>query len=242
MASKPAFILQAPTGVGASATAGEAAIAVFHKRDKADSAAVAEDSGDVKAAESGRVAPEARAPNVLPKAGIQNTFERLVKTHERRVFRTAWRLLGRLEDAQDAAQEVFLRLFRYHDRVDPDRPLEPWLYRVTVNVCRDLGRRRSVRQAMSLEEAELARPLKSTEPDPGTVASVAEERRIVEQALATLAEKERMALVLRDVEGLSTAEVAEILGSSQTTVRSQISRARLKIKKHRDRHMKRNLR
>ena len=168
-----------------------------------------------------------------------SSFERLMKAHERRVFQTAWRLLGRVEDAQDAAQEVFLRLYRYLDRYDPDRPLEPWLYRVTVNVCSDLGRRRKVRQATSLDDLETTKPLISTAPEPEAAATVAEERRIVEQALATLPEKERTALVLRDVEGLSSAEVAEILGSSQPTVRSQICRARLKIKKYRDQHFAR---
>ena len=72
------------------------------------------------------------------------------------------------------------------------------------------------------------------------MASLAEQRRIAEEALATLAQKERAALVLRDVEGLTTAEVAEVLGSSQTTVRSQICRARLKVKRFRDRRLKRS--
>lgn len=173
-------------------------------------------------------------------SGDARAFESLMKTHERRVFNIAWRLLGRVEDAQDAAQEVFLRLYRYLDRYDTDRPLEPWLYRVTVNVCHDLGRRRAVREAVSLEELEPTRPLAATTPDPGASATLAEEQRIAEQAIATLAEKERTALVLRDVQGLSTAEVAEILDSSQTTVRSQICRARLKIKKFRDRKLGRS--
>ncbi len=168
-----------------------------------------------------------------------DTFEPLMRAHERRVLSTAWRLLGRLEDAQDAAQEVFLRLYRYLDRFDASRPLEPWLYRVTVNVCHDLGRRRGARRAVSLEEVEPSRPLVAAEPDPGEAASLAEERRIVEQALATLAEKERAAIVLRDVQGLSTAEVADILESSPTTVRTQICRARLKIKTYRDRKLER---
>ncbi len=203
----------------------EAATIVFNAPAGAAEAPVNEGSRDLAALQSG----DTRA------------FERLMKVHERRVVGTAWRLLGSLEDAQDAAQEVFLRLYHYLDRVDAGRPLEPWLYRVTINVCHDLGRRRRVRQSVSLEEVELTEPLASPDPDPGAAAALSEERRIVEQALATLAEKERTALVLRDVEGLSTAEVAEVLGSSQTTVRSQICRARLKIKKYRDRKLGRSL-
>ncbi|MCP3956707.1 MAG: sigma-70 family RNA polymerase sigma factor [bacterium] len=181
---------------------------------------------------------------VVQARGDARAFDRLMRAHERQVFTVAWRLLGRVEDAQDAAQEVFLRLYRHLDRFDPTRPLAPWLYRVTINVCRDLGRRRNVRKAVSLEEAEQARPLESVDPasDPGAVASLAEERRIAEQALATLADKERAALVLRDVEGLTTAEVARALGSSEPTVRSQICRARLKMKKYRDWKLRRPLR
>ncbi len=222
----------------------EAAIIAFSGQTGSGTGRVLEETADVTVVHRGdAVAPEARQRNhVAPEARKRNNFERLMKAHERRVFQTAWRMLGRVEDAQDAAQEVFLRLYRYLDRFDSDRPLEPWLYRVTVNVCRDLGRRRKVRQTMSLDDLEASRPLASPDPDPGAAASVAEERRIVEQALATLAEKERTALVLRDVQGLSSAEVAEILGSSQTTVRSQICRARLKIKKFRDRKLGRSLR
>ncbi len=209
--------------------ASEAAIVVFNVPAEVSSATAREGFSSVKARGSD--------DDVAPKAREREDFERLMKAHEQRVFRAAWRLLGRREDAQDAAQEVFLRLYRYRHRFDERRPLEPWLYRITVNVCRDLRRRRRVRQTASLEELEETRPLVSADPDPGAAARIAEERRIVEQALATLAEKERAALVLRDVQGLSTAEVAEILGSSQVTVRSQISRARLKIKKYRDRKL-----
>lgn len=168
-------------------------------------------------------------------------FDQLMRAHERQVLNVSWRLLGRLEDAQDAAQEVFLRLYRYLDRFETGRPLSPWLYRVTVNVCRDLGRRRGVRQAISLDDLEATHPRATTDPapDPGRAAGLAEERRIAARAVASLAEKERAALVLRDVEGLTSAEVAKILGSSEATVRSQICRARLKIKKFRDRHLRR---
>ncbi len=188
-------------------------------------------------------AGEDAADVTAPLSGEARAFERLMKIHERRVFNTARRLLGSVEDAQDAAQEVFLRLYRFLDRFDSGRPLEPWLYRVTVNVCHDLGRRRRRAQpAISLEELEQKRPVAAADPDPGAAAQIAEEKRIVEQAIATLAEKERAALVLRDVEGLSTAEVAEVLGSSQPTVRSQICRARLKIKKYRDRKLLKGVR
>lgn len=162
-------------------------------------------------------------------------FERLVRRHERRVYAVARRLLGRAEDAEDAAQEAFLRLYRALDRLDPSRPVLPYLYRLTVNVCRDMGRRRRLRETASLAEVPPGREPMDGGADPAEAARLAEERRIASEALAALPERQRTALVLRDLQGLSTREVAEVLGTSEVTVRTQISRARLKVKEYRDR-------
>jgi RNA polymerase sigma-70 factor (ECF subfamily) len=170
----------------------------------------------------------------LAQEGDAEAFEELVGRHERCVYGTAWRLLGHLEDARDAAQEVFLRLYRSLARIDPGRPLQPWLYRVTVNVCRDLGRERRRRSRWSPSSVEELRGERGLEPEdplagPERRAEAAQETRRMLELLEELPDKERTALVLRDLEGLSTAEVAECLGSSPVTVRTQISRARLKL-------------
>jgi RNA polymerase sigma-70 factor (ECF subfamily) len=156
--------------------------------------------------------------------GEPAAFEALLRTHEAMVARTALRLTGNRQDAQDAAQEVFLRLHRTLGRIDDSRNLSGWLYRVTVNVCRDILRKRQ--NTDSLDDVHVSVP-SCTEVD----LSRAEQLKLVEDALRTLPEKERAAVALRDLEGLSTREVAEILGSSEATVRSQISAARLKIRK-----------
>jgi len=152
-------------------------------------------------------------------------FERIMSQCERRVLRVALRLLNNQQDAQDAAQEVFLRLYRHFGDLDETRGYEPWLYRVTVNVCRDMarGRRRSIGLA---DVPDLVSPQADAYHD----AERAQQREIVRRGLSRLGEKERAALVLRDVEGLSTREVAGILGSSENTVRSQICSARLKLR------------
>jgi len=175
---------------------------------------------------------------IQAKSGDAEAFEELVSLHERQVLGTAWRLLGRVEDAEDAAQEVFLRLFRSLSKVDPGRPLSAWLYRVTVNVCRDLGRRRQRRSRGAPDSVEELREAHGLEPEdpaagPERRAGAAQETRRILDALAALPEKERAAVVLRDLQGLSTAEVAEILGSTPVTVRTQISRARLKLHRFR---------
>ena len=159
-------------------------------------------------------------------AGDISAFEQIIVRHERRVLTLAWRLLGRLEDAQDASQEVFLRAFRYLHRFDSRRPFEPWLIRVTVNVCRDLGRKRQQQRNAPIE----LEPIEAGG-DPHSELNAEEQRRMLQAALRDLPEKEKAALILRDIDGFSTAEAARILGSSEPTVRAQISSARVKIRK-----------
>jgi RNA polymerase sigma-70 factor, ECF subfamily len=155
-------------------------------------------------------------------SGDQRDFERLIREHQKMVQRVAYRLLGRLEDAQDVAQEVFLRLFRNLDRIGAADP-KAWLYRVTVNVCNDQHRRRKAMVRMEMRD-----PV----PDPERLLSIAERKRLLVAGLETLPERERTAVVLRDIEGLSTAEVAAILGVAEVTVRSQTSMGRLKLAKY----------
>lgn len=150
-------------------------------------------------------------------------FERLVRLHERMVLGVAYRLLGRLEDAQDAAQEVFLRLFQKQSQIHGDA--KPWLYRVTVNVCNDWHRKRTA-------NAEPDENVADGSADPLTEITFTERKKLLKEALATLGERERAAIVMRDIEGLSTQEVAKILGVEEVTVRSQISVARVKLAKY----------
>jgi RNA polymerase sigma-70 factor (ECF subfamily) len=176
------------------------------------------------------------------KAGDLPAFEQLIVLHEKRVFRTALRLLRNVEDAQDAAQEVFLRLHKHIAKFDEEHSFHSWLYRIVLNVCRDLNQRREKHAAIALEET--GTPAGIREPEspgksPFEIASRQQQLRLIAASLAMLSEKERAALVLRDLEGLTTAEVAKILGSSETTVRSQISTARVKIKQFRDRRLRR---
>jgi RNA polymerase sigma-70 factor, ECF subfamily len=176
-----------------------------------------------------RIEPDAEEFAILlerAKAGDVSAFERIIVRYERRVLSVSWRLLGKLEDAQDASQEVFLRAFRYLHRFDSRRPFEPWLMKMTVNVCHDLGKKRQ-QQPESVIDPDSVRATGSPHHDLQTE----EQKKLLYTALQRLPEKERAAIVLRDIEGLSTAEVAEVLGSSEATVRSQISTARLKIRK-----------
>jgi RNA polymerase sigma-70 factor (ECF subfamily) len=168
------------------------------------------------------------------RAGDRAAFDLLMRRHERLVLGTAYRLAGNLEDAQDASQEVFLRLYRNLAKLDTGN-LAAWLYRVTVNVCHDARRRHP--ETVPVDDA----PELAAAGDPQQSADEAERRALLLRSLRMLSEKERAALVLRDLEGLSTAEVAGVLGSSAGTVRSQISKARLKMRGFVERYSRRRL-
>ena len=154
-------------------------------------------------------------------------FERLVRLHERMVLGVAYRLLGRMEDAQDAAQEVFLKLFQKQRDIQGDP--KPWLYRVTVNVCNDWYRKRT---AVAEPNEQAADP----SADALTTITLEERKRLLKRGLETLGERERIAIVLRDIEGHSTQEVAKILGVEEVTVRSQVCVARVKLAKYVRKH------
>lgn len=171
------------------------------------------------------------------KSGDLEAFDQVMRLHEKQVLSTALRLLGNLQDAQDAAQETFLRLYKSLNRLPDILAIKSWLYRVTVNVCNDMHRERRRRQLEPLSGPDPASSL----PDPELAWVHQERSQLVEMALKTLPEKERAAVVLRDVQGLSTREVAEILGSSEVTVRSQISVGRGKLKKFTDRYLRKRL-
>ncbi len=179
---------------------------------------------------SGGPAGETAAWVERARKGDQEAFARLVERHERMVLRTGLRLLGRLDLAQDAAQEAFLRLHRHLSRFDASRELGPWLYRIVVNVCRDLSRRQRWPRLLGLEEVQEVRSPDNDEAALQEAVARNEQRRLVQAALRARSPREREAIVLRDLEGLSTSEVARVLGSSEGTVRSQISTGRLKIK------------
>lgn len=173
-------------------------------------------------------------------AGDLAAFEQLMRLYERQIWRTSLRLLISADDAPDAAQEVFLRLHKHLRRLESNQAIFPWIYRVTVNVCHDINRRRGREPRISLDEPPSgAAQLEAADPGPGPFQQAAsgQESRLMAEALRALTEKERAAVVLRDIEGFSTREAANMLGVSEATVRSHICHARLKLRAFRDRKL-----
>ena len=151
------------------------------------------------------------------RAGDRAAFGIVVGRYGPAVRRVARVILHHSADADDAAQEAFLAAWRNLARFDPARPVGPWLFRIAANAARDLRRRRRVRAA----EPRMPDPL-----DPGRDPAVAGERREhVLAALAQLPERQRLAVVLFEVEGYRHAEIAGILDVPEGTVRSDVFHA-----------------
>jgi RNA polymerase sigma-70 factor, ECF subfamily len=162
-------------------------------------------------------------------AGDGTAFEELMVLTQGRVAQLAWAILGDAEDVKDAVQETFLRLYRFLDRYDASRDFHGWLARITVNVCRDSLRKRK-RVFEPLVEIESAEPRADEE------LIHRNELALLRRAVDSLPPKERLAVILREVEGMPTEEVATALGSTVTTVRVQVSRARAKLRAWMERH------
>ena len=145
------------------------------------------------------------------------SFDQVFRQREAEILRAAYRILGNWADAEDVAQETFIRLSRNGVDFANDSALRSWLYRVAVNLC--LDRKRSARKFDEVRE------IVASDPSPESATIRAQQRDLVMTALQSLPTRERAAVVMREIEGLPTAEVAAILGSSEATVRSQVASA-----------------
>lgn len=167
-------------------------------------------------------------------AGDTTAFEQIMIHSQQRVMAMTWRMLGNEADARDASQEVFLRVYKYLKRFKQNQDFFGWLYGITVNVCRDVTKKRQQLSdrftSFDARDEAGAFAVPYDQEDAADAVMHAQQRELIARAMTTLPDKERASIVLRDVEGLTTEEVARILNSSATTVRSQISSARKKIK------------
>ncbi len=173
------------------------------------------------------------------RAGDEIAFERIMLATEQRVVSIAWRMLGNRDDARDAAQDVYLRVFKYLARFRTGEDFRAWLYRITINVCHDFARKKGATGFSQFDQIDFVQESAALETgrrgaDPESLALQEQQLALIRSALQSLPPKERAALVLRDLEGFSTEEVAQALGSRAVTVRSQVSSARAKIKTYCD--------
>jgi RNA polymerase sigma-70 factor, ECF subfamily len=163
--------------------------------------------------------------------GDRRAFDEIYRRFDHMVYGLALRLSGSDDLAADLTQEIFLRVFRYIGQFRGRSSLKTWVFRIAINHCRScLGRRRLPMQPLAdgTDGAEADRSPAYADParGPEELAVAADEGRRVAAGLATLPASFREAVVLRDIEGLSYEEIAEVLGVRIGTVRSRIARGR----------------
>lgn len=170
-------------------------------------------------------------------AGDIDAFEKLVSLYENKILNYCYRMLGNRTDAEDATQEVFVKLYRFVNSFTGQSAFSTWLYKIASNVCLDMLRKSkkhadtvSLHQQNS-EGEEFLLHVEDKGYTPYESAQMSEAQRVLFAALSALGEEQRRVVVLRDIEGLSYEEIAQITGTAPGTVKSRINRARQALQK-----------
>ncbi len=166
-------------------------------------------------------------------AGRREAFGLLVERYQNRLFHSLLHLLGSTEDAQDAAQEAFVNAFEKLGSFRGQSQFYSWLFRIAFNTAVS-SKRKSRRMSVSLEARRDASGLEPSDGNPTSEPSyamdVSDRQRLVQQALSELCEEFRTALVLKEMDGMSYEEIADVVNVPLGTVRSRIHRARLELR------------
>ncbi|HEY4122831.1 MAG TPA: sigma-70 family RNA polymerase sigma factor [Byssovorax sp.] len=167
-------------------------------------------------------------------------FTELIVAYERRVFALVFRMLGRRDEAEDLAQEVFVQVFKAIDQFRGDAKLSTWIYRIAVNLCKNRTKYNSRRHAGEQDDVDaMAERVPFSAAKGVSVADVSRPDELVEgmqleavvkRAIAEIEPEFREVLILRDVEDLSYEEIAAVTGLPDGTVKSRIHRARGQLK------------
>ena len=176
----------------------------------------------------------------------ERAFRELIDGHRDRVFNITFRMLGNRAEAEDVAQEVFITVFKTIDTFREESKFSTWLYRVAVNHCKNRIKylsRRHDRDRDELDETTnrsvaasgaIGAPPPSA---PDRALEGAQLEKLMQEAIASLDDDQRVVVVLRDVEDLSIEEICEITGLPDGTVKSRLHRARLVLRKKLQRHV-----
>ncbi|MGC9400473.1 MAG: RNA polymerase sigma factor [Anaerolineae bacterium] len=166
-------------------------------------------------------------------AGDHEAITHLIETYQRAVYAVCYRMLGNAQDAEDAAQEAFVKAFRNLDSFELGRPLRPWLLRVTSNLCIDRLRRRKPTLSLDGMGEDGAWEWKAgTAPNPEQHLVAQQRRRQVRALLETLSPTDRAVVTLFYWEDLSYAEIADVTGLTVSAIKSRLYRARQSMAEH----------
>ena len=162
--------------------------------------------------------------------GDQSAWDLIVRQYWRKVFNVAYKFVGRHDEAEDLAQDIFLKVFKSLDTFDRRANFQTWLISVSRNLCID--HYRSVRKERETINRDVdASELSPTSPDEGPVAAIEQRDRVMllREALAALPESLRTAVLMRDIQERSYQEIADALGLPEGTVKSRINRGRAEL-------------
>jgi RNA polymerase sigma-70 factor, ECF subfamily len=169
-------------------------------------------------------------------AGEETALDRLMDRHARRIYHYLLRLLQNESEAEEYAQETFVRVFRNADRFDPAHSFSSWLYTIAINLVRDRARRHARHPRISIdapwndEGATLRETLPSPNPSPADHAATQERALAVRHAIAQLPEDLRHPLILSEYESRSHAEIATLCGGTPKAIEMRLYRARQSLR------------
>ncbi|MFL7792501.1 MAG: RNA polymerase sigma factor [Anaerolineae bacterium] len=161
----------------------------------------------------------------IAQQGDADAFGQLVVRYQQAVFNIAYRMTGSRQEAEDVAQEAFIKSYRALDRFDPTRPFAPWLYRITTNIALNWIKRR--RPEVNMDE-EITRSDTTPSVEAQTIAAETSDR--LRAAIATLTPNYRAVIELRHFQGLSYQEMSEVLNVPISDVKSWLFRARRRLR------------
>ena len=191
--------------------------------------------------ERGRKIPVEEEKNWIESflSGEKKAFDNIVMKYQDRVFNLCYRFLGDYEEAEECAQEVFIKVYNSLRKFKFRSSFSTWLYRITVNMCKNrlktLKQQRersrfSLDDPLSLQNGNLEREVGDESLAPLTLIQRKEKERIIQEAINSLPPEFKTLIILRDIDGLSYEEITGITGLKMGTVKSRIARAREKLK------------
>ncbi len=169
--------------------------------------------------------------------GDHQAFAEIVNDYQKKIFNTTFRMLGDREDALDLAQEAFLKIYKNIKSFKGKSSLSTWIFKITTNLCRDELRKRqrdlttgSLSEKIETNEGEIKKEIKDFSFNPEKISLNNELKKQIQKIIDNLPMDQKEVIVLRDLEGFSYKEIAQITDVSLGTVKSRISRARRKLK------------
>lgn len=168
--------------------------------------------------------------------GDVEAFEKLIASYQRKVYTIAYRYMGKREEAEDLAQEAFIKVFRSIKSFRGESSFQTWLYHVVSNVCRDALRKNSRRAedyldcAITTEKGEIKREVADWSLSPEQVVESKELGEFLQSMINQLSPQHKEVIIMREIQDMSYEEIANELGCSLGTVKSRLSRARRSLR------------